>query len=43
MATISKDFLAEEYKKALLTSYEKDEVFSTLALISEIYCAEVPV
>ena len=33
----------KEYKKVLLTSYEKDEVFSTLALISEIYSVEVPV
>ena len=32
----------KEYKKVLLTSYEKDEVFSTLALISEIYSVEVP-
>ena len=32
----------KEYKKVLLTSYEKEEVFSTLALISDIYSAEVP-
>ena len=34
MATIWKDFpLLKEYKKVLKTSYEKEEVFSTLAPI----------
>jgi nifR3 family TIM-barrel protein len=32
----------KEYKKVLLTSYEKEEVISTLARISDIYSAEVP-
>lgn len=32
----------KEYKKVLLTSYEKDEVFSTLELISDLYSTEVP-